>query len=624
METLRIYRQDGTLLESVDLATAQGRILTIGSSSQATLSLASHLRKGEELFAPIALALVQDEDGWILATADAVESLHVGNESFTDVRMIPRTAYRFGPFVFRLERDVTEAEAMLVWRCYGSSEIHCDPLNEGRNSVVQLHESEMLAVNPATADEVLFDVIFEREELSVLAGNGSERLNVHLGEQFSVGPFVGIVLTSADARNAMNTRAPLAWPNRRVARHLKFYGLGAMAVLVLLLMVGVWTQQVRETVAKNRIACREFPEQGKLAIDDEKDHTLDDDLLAYNLVFHRSLAALLMPEKLTITPYLIARGKRLLARCEATEEKKERRQAITRKIHFLSDLVSLKDAIVAERWSLLHERMETIDKETFFYYDGKDFLADAMEIANFLTVMIPSFYAAASERGTSAFLDADHRLTEAFDGLSNNRFFSPEIAARQRAIALQRWHILRTYVSAREAVLATTAQTPLPLDALQDAFLMLEANLDPEDKAQAALLERERQLIGAFAAQQVQAQLARKESSAARPSELLHLCTLATAVGCPVPDAERVKAKAEAMERTFTRQWRALHEHYRLQRMAKDSQAEKTLAEMIALGPSDSPFYMWALREQACRQKNASAEAEIEPLRVPTEKDGAQ
>ncbi len=600
MEMLRIHRITGEALAERDL-TGRTLPLTIGSAEAADLSLATYLRPGDAPVAPIAAALVRDEDGWRLAAADPAQPLSLGEATVLEVRLVPGVAGRLGDFVLRVEGTAQAHSAVsLLWAWRGLKGTYRADLQEGRNEVAMLPGSDLPGVNPPVAGAPLCRLVLEDESLTILMpereGGTQEWLRVGLGEGFRVGDFTGVALATAEAEKALKTRRPLAWPGRAMRGRLSLYLACGVMVGLLMLMVAHQIREVKAVIAARDALCRERPAAVVAAVADHS--TLGDDVRVYELDFHRSLPGILQAERQPNADFLLERGAALLARA-AAETNTALVESLDRKLALLRGIRAIKVAVGALAWEDLRNAVADLDEAAFRYYDAEAFLGDARELSVFVTETLPALFAAAASAPIEAFKQADQRLMEGMEGLRDNRFAAKQIAATLQETALLRWEALRAAVDARAALQANPCDDAVMGQAV-DAFSTLEDRLGEASESVAQLVELERQKLSTIACAAARGIL--DKGAELRPMDERPLRALAQflrAIGGDGAVAQEATQAANAVARNYTRQWRALHTQYRLQTIAGKGEAAATLDAMLALGPSDSAYYQWAVRERA-------------------------
>ena len=258
-------------------------------------------------------------------------------------------------------------------------------------------------------------------------------------------------------------------------------------------------------------------------------------------------------------------------------------------MRFLKDVDEIQGAAHKGDWAKLKETLASADRAMFTRCDADMFYEDANEVADFVTVALPKFFASASEGGTGGFNDAERRIHAFFDGMKDNLFMSGEIVRRERDNAEMRWQALAAYVATRARFLSGETD---PSAELRDAWADLVDAFDAEDAVFGPMLKHERERL-------VEAIL--KRAATATSVSLIRLCALGEAVGVENAQLAEWRARAAAARKELSRQYRELYSDYRM-RAAVAPGAPETLSildAMLALGLEDNSFHQWALREKA-------------------------
>ncbi len=600
METLCLHRITGESLLTLDL-TDKKQTLILGTAPTADISLAEYLRPEDAPVASIAAALVRDEDGWLLAAADPEQPLLLGTGKVLEARLSPGVACRIGDLLFHLEGEALSRSAVtLLWKSKGIKETHCAPLLDGSNTVATLPGSEVLELNPPVVGKMFCRIVLEGETVTVLMPESdtgtAEWLRVGLGDGFCVGGFTGVALPTVEAEKALKTRTPLAWPGRKIRTRLNLYLIGGLLLATLMMMVMHKIHETEALIADRNSVSRERPAMQASFLADVT--TLPDDVRVYELDFHRSLTSILTAQRQPNADFLLDRGAVLLARAEA-EKNASLIESIGRKVTLLRDVRTIKEAILNAQWTVLRDAVANADQEVFHYYDGELFLSDAQELNTFLSETLPALFNAAANISTEEFAKADQALTAGLEGLRDNRFATTEIATLLQTTAHNRWAALRAYVDARATFLANPLDPTASAHALE-TFSDLEDLFADASEGMVRLAENERIRLNDIACSALRAQL--ENPTQIRLSDekaLRELARFLRAIDGDRAIEQETLHVVETMSREATRQWRALHTQYRLQTISNDPKASETLNAMLALGPSDNPFYQWALREQA-------------------------
>ncbi len=620
MENLCLHRITGEPLTTLDL-TDKKHTLILGTAPTADVPLAEYLRPEDTPIAPIAAALVRDEDGWIIAAADPEHPPMLGTVKVLEVRLTPGLSCRIGDILFRIESETLSRSAItLLWKAKGMKETHCSPLLDGSNTVATLPGSDIPEVNPPVVEEERFRIVLEGEMVTILMperdGVVPEWLRVGLGEGFCVGDFTGVALPTTEAEKALKTRTPLAWPGRKMRARLNLYLICGLLLAALMMMVMHKIHEMQAFVADRNSISHERPATQASFLADAT--TLPDDVRVYELDFHRSLASNLTAEHQPNLDFLLERGAVLHARAEA-EKNQFLIDSLDRKVVLLRDVRTIKEAVLKTQWTNLRNAVANANPAVFHYYDGEIFLHDAAELSTFVSETLPALFNAAANTGVEEFKKADEALIAGIEGLRDNRFATEAVSALLQETAFRRWAALRAYVNARATFLAN----PLDITALTntlETFSEFEDLLAESSEDMVNLAENERLRLNDIACATLRARLDNPEQlhlSDEKP--LRELARFLRAIGGDRTVEQETLRVVDAMTREATRQWRALHTKYRLQTISKDPEAPATLEAMIALGPSESHFYQWAVREQARVKASPDTPPEELPEVLPEE-----
>ena len=574
-ERLKIFAANGDMLLERDLSEVTKPLMLLAGE---TPQLVEVVPQGADMLG----ALVRDEDGWTLASAKEDVPVSSGPKTGTDFHLTAGVACALGPWVFRIEREGSDAGTVLLWRV-GSSAIAADPLIQGRNQVASA-SGNAYAVNPAVAGVELCSIFPTADGVDVTASGGdSQRLSVPFATLFAVGPFQAMALPAADAAAAVKSGNPFGWP----ARHTRA-GLMAMMIVVGLVGLAALALVKEKRTVDAAIAAKHGPEQIERESAGKVSAKTDEDALVYENSFFRSLPLILGAERSPITRDLLQRGQQLIGHVGGGGVK-ENEQLIQDILRFLKSVDDIQGAARKGDWLALKETLAAADKSMFTRCDADKFLENAQELVDFATVALPKFFTAASEAGAAGFADAEMRIRKYFRSLRGNVFMSGEIVRRERDNAEMRWQALTSYVPARERFLASPKEIGADL---RDAWADLVDAFGADDAAFAPMLKRERERL-------VKAILKRADS--ANSVELIRLSSLGEAVGVEDDQLAKWRARAATARRELSKRYRDKYSDYRM-RAAVAPDAPETLAvldEMIAFGLEDNSYHQWALREKA-------------------------
>ncbi len=427
-EKLKIFSANGETLLERDLSdVAKPLMLLAGDAPQ----LVETVPQGADVVG----ALVRDEDGWTLASAKDDMPVSSGPKTGTDFHLTAGVACALGPWVFRIEREGSDAGTVLLWRV-GSSAIAADPLVQGRNQVATAKDGAY-AVNPAVAGAELCSIFPTADGVDVMSSDGgTQRLSVPFSTLFAVGPFQGMALSAADAAAAVKSGSPFGWPARRTRA-----GLMAMLVVSGIVCLGALALVKQRQSVDAMILAKRGPVQIERGLVGHYVQNADEDALVYVNAFFRSLPLILKASRSSITQDLIQRGKQISGHVGG--EKAEKIEGTVKNIlRFLKDVDDIQGAAQKGDWAKLKDTLAGADRKMFTRCDADAFYEDAKEIADFITVALPRSFEKASNAGSGAFKDADEQINEYFDGMKDNLFMSGEIVRRERDSAELRWMAL--------------------------------------------------------------------------------------------------------------------------------------------------------------------------------------
>ena len=575
MEKLKIFSASGEIALERDLADVKKPLMLLAGDEP---QLVETVPQGADVIG----ALVRDEDGWTLASAKDDMPVSSGPKAGTDFHLTAGVACTLGPWVFRIEREGSDAGTVLLWRV-GSSAIAADPLVQGRNQIASVKDGGY-AVNPAVASAELCSIFPTSDGVEVLApGSRSQRLSVPFAILFAVGPFQAMALPAADAAAAVKSGSPFSWPARRTRA-----GLLAMMLLVGLVSLAALALVKRCRAVEAELAARQGPEMVERHIDVENAATTDEDALVYQNSFYRSLPLILKAERSSITRDLIQRGRQISGHIGGSKAK-ENEKLVSSILAFLKALDDIQGAAQKGDWPTLKKTLEAADRKMFVRCDADTFYSDAKELVDFVTVILPNMFVSASDAGAAGFADVEKRIKAQFDDLADNIFMSGEIARRERDNAEVRWRALAEYIPARARFLSSPSGAGVDL---RDAWAGLVDAFEADDASFKPMLKRERERI----VEEILKRVDKADSVA-----LINLSALGEMVGVENAQLSKWRARAAAARKEMSRKYRELYSDYRM-RSAVAPGAPETLAvldAMVKLGLEDNSFHQWALREKA-------------------------
>ena len=587
MELLHLHRADGALIKTFDLAALPRRPLTLGANPAADLPLP----EGPATLA----ALLRDEDGWLLAPADP---------ALPETRLLPGEPAALGPFRFRIERDAVQARATLLWRDGRGKTVHAAPLADGRNALAWLPDHSAPALNPPIPGDKICHLFLEGDTLTLIAGDAegsADRLAFALGDRFAIGSLQGLALPTPLAERALRTRNPLAWPDRRIRLLLRVAAVVGLILGLILLALARQANALRAELDARAPAVVALPAPELPA---DADPLTRDAVIAYGQLFHACLPGLLdSPEAAASGDLLARRAEELL---NGLPKDAPDRIPLARKWAFLKNLADLKRAVADGDWPRLGPSLDALDADVLAYYDADRLLADAHALDRYFNQAYPEACRDLCRGGAPASVEPRRQT------LRDNRFRGLPIVAKRLDALDRHWAALLAWHDADQAFGGSAAGADA-LDACDAKGILREALYDLEDATDAledpaldALLRHVRDTLSGRVEARIAARCGEGDAllapNIATPGELRALARLARALGTPRAQAaaQRAQARADAIVADYERRCRALIVDYRLKRLAGDAPAaDAILAQILALGPADSPFWAWAQREQA-------------------------
>lgn len=586
-ELLHIYSEEGGLLAEHDLSTHAASVMIAFSEKQ--FSFVETASAGT----PVMAALVRDEDGWTLAAADPSRPVMNGNKETTDIHLVAGLPVRLGEWVFRLERSAQEAGSALVWRAKGGS-FAVDRLMAGRNIVGSDRHEAPPTVNPTLAKETLCELYPSEDGLDVVVpGSSDGRLSVGMKELFAIGDFEGMLMTAADAAEAIKSRDPFFWPSRRQRRLVKLAGF-----LILLIFGAAFAMNGAKARCEKLLA----EPRGATEIAYVPDRAMSarsDQVTIYTITFFRSLVSVLTAEPNSTTADLIRRGELLGDNAD-----------IRRKVKFLTDVRNIQETVKSGRWDEFAKIIAGVDQEMFRICDADDFLHDARQVHDCLTYKLPRSIAEASASADAGRLEGlREKIALIFSDLDHNLFLSGDILRRERTNVERELECVSAYVKVREAVLSELGGDA-PLDEtpsyyrLYDTFNELVSTLGQGGavtEIYRPVIECERGVVAEIVTRAVDRIIANeKNDEFGRFSTLLSpLADLGESVGIPSAQTDVWRVKARFAAKRLDAHYRELYSAYRLKALTDPQAAAVTLDAILAVGDVRNGFHKWALKEKA-------------------------
>ncbi len=577
MEIIKVFSASGDIALERDLAGIDKPLMIIAGEKP---QLVEVVPPGAEVLG----ALLRDEDGWTLASAKADTPVVSGPKSGSDFHLAAGVPCAIGPWIFRIEREGALAGTVLLWRV-GSSAVAADPLLPGRNIVSSVGDGSY-AVNPAVGGVELCSIFPTADGADVSAGGeASERLAVPFATLFGVGRFQGMVMSAEDAAKAVKSGSPLSWPSRATRS-----GLMAMLLLIGLISLAALSIVKKTSALEDLLARKTGPELVERKLAGDAALSSDEDALVFESTFFKTIPLLTTSERSPLTHNLIRRARQILDHLQGPAIENNRRM-LEEKLSLLQAIDDIQASAHKGDWNALRQTLAAIDRSKFINCDADAFYDDAVEVADFVTDVLPKFFIAVANDDADAAKGEGARLNEYFDALKDNIFMSGEIVRRERDIAQIRWDALSAYIKARNAFLASPAASSADLrDAwadLADAF-----DLDDDDNTFAPMLEHERAELAKA--------ILKRGSENAEPVELVNLCSLGETIGINDAKLADWRKRVDDVRRDLYARYRKMYSDYRmLCAVSPESpDAVKILDSMIALGLEDNQFHKWALREK--------------------------
>lgn len=575
MENLKIYGQDGKAVLERDLAEDKGPLMVLAGDVPRLVDV---VEQGVEVIG----ALVRDEDGWVLASAKADLPVVSGSKRSPSSPLASGVSCSLGPWAFRLDTAVVAGGPVLLWRV-GSGALAVERLVQGRNTVVVADDGSIAVNPPVSGGDTLCEIFPTIDGVDVVtSGVNALRFSVERNVLFAVGRFQAMAMDAEDAAAAVKSGNPFSWPSRKIRSGLLF---GVLVVAFVCLCAMFVTKQRRGVEAA--LAAK----TGAVQTDRHRDVTgfefSDEDVMVYDNAFIRSLPMILKAESSPVTRDLITRGVQLMGHIGGADVG-ENEKNVAAQVRFLKDVDAIQLAVQKGDWEKLNMTLAETDKSSFVRFDANEFLADAVEIADFVQVKLPEFFLSVLEIGTPGLAEAGKRVEACFDTLGDNLFLSGVVVRRERDAANARWTALSAYIPARDKFLNGDIAA---ISSLLDAWATFVEAFDEDDAAFAPLVVRERKVLS---------DALKKRAATADDVALISLCDLGEAVGMEDSAIGDWRRRAEAARKELAVRYRTLYSDYRM-KAAVAPAAPETLAvldQMIKLGLVENPFHQWALREK--------------------------
>lgn len=583
-EVLHIYAEGGKPITEVDLASA-GSSLTVVETDAGKLALLDFAAPGARVLA----ALLRDDDGWILATADESRPVRSGNKSASDARLSAGMPCRVGGFVFQLERDADETGYVLVWRRAGSP-ASADVIMAGRNVMVAGRHGGEPTVNPPVIENVMFEFFQTEAGLEIaIPGSSAERLEVPPYHLFSVGEIEGMMMSSANAARAIVYANPFAWPSRGIRRQLFAAALALGVLFSVALGFAFDASRYRKLNDLPHGAVELAPAEGR------QPEAVNDEVVVYTLSFFRSLPLVLTPTPNKVTEDLVRRGMLLSSHTN-----------IARKVAFLKDVEAIQGAILTGRWDDLRDTLAALDQRTFMECDADKFLADARTISSVVTEKLPQRLAEGAALGhRQEFISCREDSERILARLENNVFMTGPLLRRERDTVAGYFAVLGDYIDVRDRVFeGLNAEDPVlcvgDLRSVCEAYREMSATMPEDDPKFELLIKREKRVLGSIARRGGAYVFARENSDefGKTVAMLGPLADLGEVDGMDANTLADWRKRAQVASRKMDAHYRKLYAEYRLKSGVDGESAAKMLNELLEIGDATNGYYKWALREK--------------------------
>lgn len=584
-EILHIYSEGGKPISEVDLGAA-GSSLTVVESDAGKLVLSGSAASDDKVFA----ALLRDDDGWILATADESRPVRSGNKAANDARLTAGIPCRIGGFVFQLERDADETGYVLLWRRAGSP-VSADVIMAGRNVMVRGRHGGDPEVNPPVIENVMFEFFQTEAGLEIsMPGNSSDRLEVPPCHLFTVGEIEGMMMSSSSAAKAIVRANPFAWPSRGIRLRLLAATLALGALFAVAAGFALDANRYRRLNELPHGAVETPPANGG------RPEAVDDDIVVYTLSFFRSLPLVLTPTPNEVTVDLIDRGRLLASDTN-----------VARKVAFLRDVESIQNAIRTGRWDALRDTLAALDAGTFQECDADKFLSDARTVASVVTEKLPQRLAEGSALGhRQEFARCREDAERILARLTGNVFMTEQMLRREKDTLAGCFSVLGDYIDVRDRVFEGLNATAPALSGgdlrrVCESYREMSVTMPEDDPKFSALMKRERRVLDSLVRRCASFVLSREESDASGTvaAMLGPLADLAEIGGTDAATLADWRKRAKAASRKVEAYHRRLYAEYRLKSGTDREDAEKALAELLKIGDPSNSYYKWALKEKS-------------------------
>lgn len=581
-EKLNIFGAGGKVVQERDLGEVKASLLVVQGADGPDFAETA----GSD--AKIIAALVRDEDGWTIASPDPAVPVVSGPKSVTDMHLTPGIPCKIGDWVFRLERDIGESGAVLVWRNEGSP-VAVDAVLSGRNVVSRVADGT-IQVNPVLSESDVFEFFPTQDGLDVaIEGDTTSRLSVAPKTLFSVGRFEGMLMTASEAAAAVRSGNAFAWPSRglRARVYLSLLLLGTVA------LGGVWMTRQRLDLERQLALPR-----GARQVDAGKNEVgeiISDDVVVYSLGFYSNLKLFHEPLPNLVTQDFIRRGEQLVSDPDVADM-----------VSYLREISKIKELVQAGRWNELGVFLAKVDRARYVAYEGVDFYDDARELVIYVTEEFPRQLIRVSNVGNEAdFEKADLPIApeQIKKVLKSNLFLTDGVARREVSLASYRGEVVRAYVQARQKVLAGLSAKPMSVDqeaieTYADAYATIDNAFPPEETPYVALMTRERAVATDIAKRGVREILGDGNAASPQHTLLEQFAVLALYAGLPEVEIADWRAKAKAAAKAMDLKCRSIHSRYRIAILTDRQKAIAVLDELLALGATSNRYYGWAVKEK--------------------------
>lgn len=574
MDTLKIMHSDGRTVLERDLSATRDPLMIVEKDGALVFAASA---SGAEVF----VALVPDEDGWVLASPDPARPVRSGTKRDGSLPLLPGSSCSVGEYIFLLDSDVTSSGDVMLWRV-DRSPIGAEAVRAGRNVVAaDALRDGVLTVNPAVPGEELFSFYPTSDGLDVVMPSGG-RMSVARNICFSVGGFEGVVMPSAEAMSALKTARPFAYPSRNIRRRL---ALALSGVFVCLLAAAALVNAAKSTERRAdephgvvRIPGRDVGEV----------RVYEGDEYIFLMSFFRDMPSVLGPQPTSSAQDLLTRAANL-----------SDTQLVARVNGFLGSVLTIQQSILAERWSDLSNCLAKVDRKDFTIANGLQFLADAREVSDFANVTVPESGSRIRNASAAERLAIEAAITNAVSGLSDNRFIASRSLVTYCGRLSRQYEVLNAYLAVCDRI-RSHRDTLVPSEVVELYECYLEL-LRSGDRDIPGLLDDIRKDLREFSRRWISELIDGFDRNPVFRRELDAIGPLYELASESDTDAKTLRVWKSSMQNILRRgesAARAAYEKYRMLRYGVGDERMALLDEIIGIGTPAGRFYEWAQGEK--------------------------